>query len=644
MRNVNKLLSFFPTPYPDEDFRSIIFRYHRRTSNTVYNETKKELFNLNSYIMRHLPRNLRMLINRLPKCSLNEMYFLNQHTVYPLIMPFLTLGQRSQLTNDLITGIEGKTSMAGELSGSAKKGLISEYIRYCSKCLVEDHEQYGECYAHRSHQLKFVDVCYKHSLPLRTHCHLCGQLLAKPSGDIMLSELVCQCGVSLLNLNDEVVGSVMKDLAADSQCLINYNNNIDADELSQRFLACIGEKGYIHPSGIILKSKLLRDFLRYLEKEKLILLLPQPNLLFERRTIKRLFNPIHLNQHIIMYLLLMRFLSGTVDAFLNSLFSFSVELLFGSGPWPCGNPICTDYKSNKILRHQRRQYSGTVTATFSCDVCGFTYVRSKGYVDDTRVEKYSVIAIGKQAIETIEHLYEQEWSIRDIAKKIFVSDRTVSKCIIRSKHYKINTNDAVLEEVQKARSQIAATNEIDTKKGRYRTIIQKSIEDDKNISRMALKKKNTVQYNWLMKHDRHWMETKLPPVKVGGSQKLDLSKVDEELSKKIEEISKKLYFENPPKRIKSFTILSKLTTKDIGRYNHNRSSLPKVCAMLDNYIETEIDYLIRNLPFMIAFLRRKRYKQIMFESLQVRQGYRNCSPDDRKKIEDELKKVLSETN
>jgi len=59
------VLVYFPKPYPEEDFRSIIYRYHIRTGKLQFEETNKELFNVSSRRNIYFHHNIGELISLL---------------------------------------------------------------------------------------------------------------------------------------------------------------------------------------------------------------------------------------------------------------------------------------------------------------------------------------------------------------------------------------------------------------------------------------------------------------------------------------------------------------------------------------------------------------------------------------------------
>lgn len=82
----------FPEPFPDEDFRSIIFRYHVRSANADFSESKFELFGTTSYKQTVFPRRLNYLLGKLPIGStLSKELLLYNHTWYGLYKVFICL-------------------------------------------------------------------------------------------------------------------------------------------------------------------------------------------------------------------------------------------------------------------------------------------------------------------------------------------------------------------------------------------------------------------------------------------------------------------------------------------------------------------------------------------------------------------------
>lgn len=89
-------LAFFPQPYPDEDFRSIIYRYHLMSLNLILPDSKEDLFELRSHKNPIFPANLNALIEKLPEGHVFQSdYFTKHHTWAKLVSCFLTKRDKS---------------------------------------------------------------------------------------------------------------------------------------------------------------------------------------------------------------------------------------------------------------------------------------------------------------------------------------------------------------------------------------------------------------------------------------------------------------------------------------------------------------------------------------------------------------------
>jgi hypothetical protein len=154
------MLHFFPIPYPDELFYSVVCRYHVRSGNRSFRQTQIDLFETTGAKQYYLglPNNLATLINHLPLgSSLTINQILEKHTLFPYYRRFLTNREVKRL-QELMEGKESK-SIAQVAKIPNLRLYCPEYLRFCSLCLAEDLQQYGETYWHRNHQVSGIRVC-----------------------------------------------------------------------------------------------------------------------------------------------------------------------------------------------------------------------------------------------------------------------------------------------------------------------------------------------------------------------------------------------------------------------------------------------------------------------------------------------------
>jgi hypothetical protein len=129
--------------------------------------------------------------------------------------------------------------------------------------------------------------------------------------------------------------------------------------------------------------------------------------------------------------------------------------------------------------------------------------------------------------------------------------------------------------------------------------------------------------------------------KTGGSKELDLKQLDLDLCEKIRVIANDIYLEDPRKQIKPYTILARLSKKDYGRFQIHKDQLTLTCGAAQELSEGKLDYLLRDLPKHVEFLKKNRNKNITFNSLQSRRGYANCNEEERIRLETKLIELLN---
>lgn len=83
-------LAFFPTPYPDEDFRSILYRYHIRVGYDNFFRTSLDIYETKLNYNLPIPVNMIPLINKLPiDCGIDMESLLNHNTFWPLLRIYI---------------------------------------------------------------------------------------------------------------------------------------------------------------------------------------------------------------------------------------------------------------------------------------------------------------------------------------------------------------------------------------------------------------------------------------------------------------------------------------------------------------------------------------------------------------------------
>lgn len=640
-----RYLIFFPEPYPDEDFRSLIYRYHKRSSNGTLAESNMDLFEKKSGKYSAFPTKLATLIEKLPQghtYSLEDLIL--NHTWTGLIEAFTKKEQKEEFINVLKYGTDNSYYVISQFPSK----FFANTIRYCPKCLIEDDQVYGESYIHRKHQINFMDFCHKHFVKLIDKCSICNTELSRINSYGLLSTPFCKNGHDLSAKIDEIVSidrqEQMKFDLFNLICLINENSKVlSSDMIYHKILMGLWQKKYIQYKGRILKKELVSSLISHYDVKLLQALDLRADQLSHRSFIARILEK-DFNRHIIFYCLLILFLFNSYEEFISFETDIANPIPFGKGPWKCFNKICDGYNKKVIIKNKRLpKVSGgaVISAEFSCPICGQVYVK-RWHPNQKKKEKVMIKTMGEKWLNEVLHLFLNGNSALQIANKLGCSELAVRnnlKRIFGDSKILTNENREAAKQIIDAYMESAVTNEIDIRKEKYRNIIINILNRERYISRTDLSKKESYVYQWLKMNDKEWLESILPPREDNKKECKDFTSFDEELSLKIQEVSTDLY-DNYPYQIKKTTILNRLSQIERLRLKGMSERLPRSMLLLNSNIEPVDKYLIRRVPTVVASLLKCGYKNITFNSLKSNCNiYRNCDLETEIIIKETLKEM-----
>lgn len=622
---MNKILNF-PEGYPDEDFRSVVYRYHIRAGNVSMDETNNELFDVKSAKLLQFPRKLSTLLEQLPfGHNLTEDHFLS-NTWFPLISPFLPKERLSLVYNDILNGDGPK--YVGRIVSQRQLPILSKEIKYCPLCVEQDYEVYGESYLHLSHQLSFIKICPKHKVTLYESCPDCGSSYSnKEQGS--LTVIPCCKGIEIQHESVDEVEELKIKLKNEMVYFRNNSINLSHGMLHSKIMILLGAKGYIDIKGNIEKQRLIKDLEGYYKRDFLNEIVgSKDTYLLTKTSLYNFLNPDQMTRFILLYFLVILFLSGSVKNFLDVLETFSCPIPFGTGPWECYNSICSSYEIGlPIIKCKRTYiYKGNFKGYFLCPVCGYEYAR-KWSLTDKENDKISVTEMGHLWQMKVKRLFDDGYKIPYIAKILKSKESRV-----RSFIKKIDMN--VVE------TKIDATIENLKVRELYRAKVKTLLETNDNFKRIDIKRRAYKEYRWLIKNDNEWFNLVLPPSR-GKRQPLDYEAVDIELISKVRKAAEKVYAINPPTRIKATSIINKLNPTDRSRINNYHNKLPGTIKELGLLVESIDEYQIRHTPVLFSkIMNSGEYRRVTFKSLcSHRKSYNKCTAETRKKIEEILNEL-----
>ena len=157
------MLHYFPTPYPDELWYSVLCRYHIRTGNPTSASTFRELFEDKDHasIGGFLPSGaIYTIAKQLPEGTLDTDDIALNHTLFKYIYRLQPMEIKQKI-------IEATKSGENDFPVLMVKAYESLELKSCPLCMCEDLEQYGETYWHLKHQIPYGKVCQKHKCRLK---------------------------------------------------------------------------------------------------------------------------------------------------------------------------------------------------------------------------------------------------------------------------------------------------------------------------------------------------------------------------------------------------------------------------------------------------------------------------------------------
>lgn len=160
------MLTYFPTPYPEEWWYSVLCRYYVSTGIREHSIVKEQLFagNKGAHMGVVFPNNtVAKVIDQLPSGTFDIKEIILHHTPFLYYVRMYPEKERIAMLDALC---KGETVLQlTHLWKSFQRAVWTP--RYCPCCVEEDRKRYGEPYWHTDHQIPLMSVCTKHRCRLQ---------------------------------------------------------------------------------------------------------------------------------------------------------------------------------------------------------------------------------------------------------------------------------------------------------------------------------------------------------------------------------------------------------------------------------------------------------------------------------------------
>lgn len=585
-------MGFFSYSYPDELFYSICARYHIRNGNLSPKLTLNELFGTTTITaVADMPSGLDMLVSSLSKRKkLDSDKLIMENTLFPYYTAFLP-EKRTEAVKAAMKGNGGGSihAMTGIMAGSIS---VWEYLRFCPECNRQDIRKYGESYWHRLHQMPGVLFCPIHNeIIVDSTVNL---NIQNRHEFIVASENNCLGKYSNVNYTERDKNSLIRLSEEIDWIIKNYKNVKAFMEKTYGTRNCYIEKlkdrGYATVNGRVYQENLVADFIEFYGFDFLNLVQCPVDYNNQNNWLSSIVRKHRKAFHIVMHLLLIRFLYGSAENFIDIGDNYKP---FGIGPWPCLNPVAEHYKKFVIKKAKITHCYDTKhpVGTFKCN-CGFIYSREgpdtspEDLFKIGRVKKFGSVWENKLA-----EVVNKKWGLRRVAREMKADPKTIklySAKLGLKTDFKIENSDKIdLDEVLL---------ENDNLRYHHRNgwLLTRETYPDK--SKTELRSVTKAHYAWLYRHDRDWLNGNSPEYKKIQTKaaRVDWNARDSEALQKVKTaVTEILKTKGKPERI-SLSRIGRICGL-LALLEKHLDKLPQTKAYVQDVSETDEDYRKRRM-------------------------------------------------
>jgi hypothetical protein len=562
------MIAYFPTPYPDEIFYSLVARYCIHMSASGPKELLTELFGTsNISATLDFPSHLAdfhshtyLVFNK----SINDI--IKDHTLLPLYECFITEKQAEKI----------KASMAGR-SGNihtrigVNAGIHSSINvpRYCPICFEIDKATHGEGYWHRSHQIPSISHCPLH------HCQLheanAERITFNKHFFIPANQKYCPNRLVSLNKNPQIsyLISRLATLLYDGSHL-----KISPYYYREALLKAGFAKG-----TVVNQNELVKSFTSFYSNQTLTYFKSAIGYESSHCWLKAVSRKLRKSVDPIRHILL--------EEFLKSCVVYSNPDYFGLGPWVCLNPVCSAYNRAVItqigVKYDRK--SKRKIGQLEC-TCGFIYTQS--FIEKQKKIFCRVLSYGSIWADKLQQLTKQNISIRRMASILKCDSKTIKQQLKKIQGTLITDKTPFLVQQKIKRTQWLA-------------LVSQCA--DKSITQ--LKSHSPSLFTWLYRYDKEWLyainyrkcEANVKKKRVCWQER------DQQYLRRLEVSYQSIVSSKKMRRV-SKTLLIKLscTRSALEKY---AAKLPLSTSFIYSAVESKESYRIRKLHF---------YKDILIEA------------------------------
>lgn len=573
------MLSYFPSLYPDELLYSWFARYHNHSGNKSSKQTMQELFgNMSSVAVVDFPNNLEAFYKNIAHFNppnINDL--IENHTMYSYYTAFQSEAMKSRAIDYIKHG--GKPGAIHMFLGIVASTIKNwQYLRFCSSCVQQDREKYGESYWHMSHQFPKVFYCHLHQELL----HNSNIEFRNPhKHEFISAERADLTTLHLVNLYPLMTENHLKRLLEESISLINLIETFETEELSVIYKYLMQINNYSNHLGKVHQKYFSQQFKRYYGKEFLALVDCDFDEHSDTSWIRSIVRKHRKAFHPVQHILLLGFLNTSVKD-LEPLKGKQYQP-FGQGPYYCLNPAAEHYKKSVIEDVTITTCTNTrrPVGTFICK-CGFIYSRRGPDLDEDDVFRIGRIkAFGHIWLAKLKELIASGLSYYRIAQILDCDYATVKKYSV---NYKLK-GDIDLCEISDIRIE---------KEFQWINLMKEHPE----LSITKIRELEPALYAWHYRNNQVWLKSHSPNFKMElkiNYKRVDWYKRDLDLLNKIKRVVKELYALEKPVYVNKSRVGKAIG--ELSLIEKKLNKLPNTKEYLNKNLETREQYQIRRIKW-----------------------------------------------
>jgi len=540
------LLSYFPKPYPDEIFYSLIARYHDHTL-SKYGQTYQKIYGLNRTLISFiLPNKLRLFAHRVKSViNLTEEGIIRNHTNYHFLSAFGSEKRANRLQKYLV---DNHTRFVL----NRIEGLENGVFKYCPLCAKDDREKFGEAYWHRAHNLPSVISCPYH------HC-----LLENFSAKAITVSHPLFAAESVIDYKYQNSKADSKTLEEDTQMLqiLEGKKNIDFNRIKETAL----KKGYCTILGGKVYFQCREEFKIFVKQEH-----PRFNSLLNTKIYKRRLLWIINGKRLATQPRLTQLFAEFIDKAPNKGRDQIVN---------CINKLCCLYSKSIGEQNWKYKFSERRLKQRFIAKCPSCSLKFSGNLSAPR--NYLFLEPGDLILREVEKMKLEGKSKRSIIKAIGLAKTFVTNLIDQKKSKPHHKSKTMIDlEKRDAFRQI--------------WIAELNSKDFYSIQTSNMRLLNIS--NWLYRYDNEWikrMNQQYISKKIRYSHYRNLKTLDKTVLSHMQKFSKNINLTTLNVRVSKSLLLKNVP--GFGSLDFDLSKLPNSLRFVNENVETSLDFYKRRI-------------------------------------------------